>query len=136
MSKAFVLILMVLMTISCKKAIEEIQKDLVVEAMTSGQWVVTNYVKGTSNITSDFSGYAFVFKENKTVDAIKTGSVQHTGTWDGNANAQTITSSFNNANVPLTLLNGTWSITRNNWTFVEATQTVNGEVRTLRLDKQ
>jgi hypothetical protein len=33
------------------------------------------------------------------------------------------------------LLNGTWQITNSDWTFVEASQTINNELRTLRLEK-
>jgi hypothetical protein len=69
------------------------------------------------------------------VEAIKNGSVESKGTWEGNAGNKTIASAFNNASAIVTLLNGTWNITKNSWTYVEATQTVNGEVRMLRLDK-
>ena len=34
-------------------------------------------------ITSDFSAYKFQYYSNYTVDAIKNGVVEKTGTWDG-----------------------------------------------------
>jgi hypothetical protein len=47
-----------------------------------------------------------------------------------------IVASFPNATNPLVLLNGTWHVTDNSWTYVKATMTVGTEVRSLRLDKQ
>ena len=131
----FVLGCIVLFT-SCKKIKEEIQEDLVIDAMTNGQWKVTNYTKGSINHTPDFDVYRFQFKENNSVDAINNGSVEKTGSWRGDAAAKTIFSEFTNANPTLTLLNGTWQITRNSWTYVEAKQTINGTEHNVRLDKQ
>jgi hypothetical protein len=112
-----------------------VQEDLVVKAMTDGQWRVTSFKRDNNDVTAGFSTYTFQFKEDKTVEAINNGSVESKGTWNGNAEIKTITSSFNNASATVMLLNGTWKITNNSWTFVEATQSVNNEVRTLRLDK-
>jgi len=122
--------------LSCKKAIEKIQEEKVIEAMTTGLWKVTSYTMGGMNHTSDFAPYLFQFKNNNTVDAINNGTVEKSGSWAGDPNARTITSQFQNANATLTLLNGTWNITRNSWTYVEARQMVNGSEHTLRLDKQ
>lgn len=112
------------------------QEDMVVNAMVNGQWKVTNFKKAGLDITTDFANYKFQFKTNFTVDAINSGTVEKTGSWNADATAQTITSSFTNAVDPLVLLNGTWQITNNSWTWVEAKQTVNGELLNLRLDKQ
>ncbi len=87
------------------------------------------------DVTADFAGYKFQFKSNKTVDAIKNNSIEKTGTWDGNAYSRRITSNFPNATNPLLLLNGTFVITDSGLTYVEANQTVAGEIRMLRLDK-
>lgn len=120
---------------SCKKIVESVQEDLVVKAMTDGQWRVTKFTRDNTDVTTDFSAYKFQFRSNNTVEAINNGSSETTGTWSANASARTIASSFSSANATVSLLNGTWTITNNSWTFVEATQTVNSEVRTLRLDK-
>ena len=120
---------------SCKKLAESVQEDLVVSAMTDGQWRVTIFKRDAADVTTSFSPYVFQFKKDNSVEAINTGSVESRGTWKGNAENRTIVSSFPSANSTVTLLNGTWQITKNSWTFVEATQTVNNEVRTLRLDK-
>lgn len=121
---------------ACKKQIQQQEANIIVQAMVSGQWKVTGFTKGGTDITSDFSPYKFQFKSDYSVDAINNGIVEKTGTWNADANAQTITSNFINAGNTLLLLNGTWKITNSTWTSVQATETVGGEVRTLRLDKQ
>lgn len=118
---------------SCNK--EEMTKNAVINAMTSGQWRVASFKDDATDITTDFAPYKFQFKENLTVDAINNAAVEKTGTWTADANTKTITSTFDNVNAPLILLNGTWKITDNSWAFVEATQTVNGKLRNLRLEK-
>src|ERR1700687_239960 len=92
----------------CKKAIENKQEDLILKAMTDGQWIITSFTHNGSNITSDFSPYKFKYYSNKTVDAINNGTVENTGSWDGNATTLTITANFTNAAYPLTLINGSW----------------------------
>ena len=120
---------------SCKKIIEAAQEDIIVKAMTDGQWRATKFTRDNSDVTADFSSYKFQFRSNKTVDAINNGATEATGTWNGDGEKRTIASNFPAANATVTLLNGTWQVTKNSWTFVEATLTVNNEVRSLRLDK-
>lgn len=121
---------------SCKKTIEQIQEDLVIKAMTDGQWKITNFVYNSNNITTDFDTYRFKYYSNKTVDAINNGTVEKTGNWDGNSSNMTTWANFTGAVHPLILINGTWQITRNSWTYVEASQTVGADTKTMRLDKQ
>jgi len=135
MKKLFITVLLILPFLSCVKTKEEIGEDLVIKAMTSGQWVVTKFMQNGTNITADFSGYKFQYYSNKTVDAIKNGSTEKTGNWDGNATAMTTWANFSNVTYPLDLINGTWNITNNGWTYVEAGQTIGTDVKTLRLDK-
>ncbi|MFZ9388360.1 MAG: hypothetical protein ACO25B_10790 [Chitinophagaceae bacterium] len=121
----------------CKKTIENIQEDLVIKAMTDGQWAITSFIKNGSDITSTFSSYRFKYYNNpKKVDAINSGSVETTGDWGGNSADMTTWANFSTASYPLTLINGTWNINRNSWTYVEATQTVGAEIYRMRLDKQ
>jgi len=126
-------IIFLFVLIGCVKKKEE---NIVVNAMVNGQWKVTKFKKGSTDVTTDFSSYLFQFKTNFTVDAINNGTIEKTGSWNADASAETITSTFSNAANPIVLLNGTWQITNNSWTWVEASQTVNGEVQNLRLDKQ
>lgn len=135
MKNLFALVFLLTSFAGCKKAIENIQEDMVIKAMTDGQWRVSRFTRDGNEVTASFSPYMFQFKANETVDAINNGTKESTGSWKGNAEQRTIVSAFNNSNQTLQLLNGTWQITRNSWTYVEATQTVNSEVRTLRLDK-
>jgi hypothetical protein len=104
--------------------------------MTDGQWGVTSFTQNGTNITTDFASYKFKYYSNKTVDAIKSGAVEKTGTWDGNASMMTTWANFSSPPYPLNLINGSWHIDRNSWTYVEATQIAGTETRTMRLDKQ
>lgn len=104
--------------------------------MTDGQWKVTSFTNNGTNITTDFSTYRFKYYSNKTVDAINSGTVEKTGNWDGNATTMTTYASFTAASYPLTLINGSWKINNNSWTFVIATQIVGADTKTMRLDKE
>ena len=119
----------------CKKTIEKKQDDAIIKAMTDGQWSVTSFVQNGTDITTSFSGYKFQYYSNKTVDAIKNGTVEKTGTWDGEASTMTTWANFTNAAAPLSLINGSWHIDNNSWTYVVATQTATSETKTMRLDK-
>jgi hypothetical protein len=133
MKKLYPLLLLIIL-VGCKK--EKKAENIVIQAMVNGQWKVTNFSKGGTDMTTSFSTYKFQFKTDFTVDAINNGSVEKTGSWNADAAAQSITSTFSNAVNPVALLNGTWAITNNSWTWVEAKQTLNGELLSLRLDKQ
>lgn len=119
----------------CKKTVENAQLDALMNLITTGQWQVSSFVKGNLNVSEQFTAYAFQFKSNETVDAISNGAVVKTGTWVGNTTNLTIQSNFENAGLPLNLLNGTWSIKKTSTTYVEATRQVNAELWALRLDK-
>ena len=136
MKKLYTLFVLVIIFSSCEKTAEKIGEDLVIKAMTDGQWKVTKFTQNGTDITSSFSGYKFQYYSNKTVDAILNGVTERTGIWDGNATAMTTYASFPGASNPISLIDGTWNITKNSWTYVEATQINGAETKTLRLDKQ
>lgn len=125
-----------LLLAGCKKTADTVQEDLVIKAMTDGQWAITNFVHNGTTITSSFSNYKFKYYSNKTVDAINNGTVEKTGAWDGDAATMTTSANFNGAAYPLSLINGSWNIQNNGWTYVVATQTSGMETKTMRLDKQ
>ena len=131
-----VLIALLFLTVKCKKSIEKIGEDLVLQAMTNGEWAITSFTRNGNNITSDFSTYRFKYHVDRTVDAFKSGTLEKTGTWDGNATTMTTSAYFINPPYPLDLINGDWHIDNNSWTFVVATQTIGSETKTMRLDKQ
>jgi hypothetical protein len=119
----------------CKKAIEEKKADLVIQAMTNGQWIITNFVHNGTIITTDFYGYKFQYYSDKTVDALKNGLLEKKGTWDGDASTMTTWANFTDVTNPLLLINGSWNIENSGWTHVVASQNINGETKTMRLDK-
>jgi len=120
MKRLYVLFLFLPFGGCIKKAIEQKQEDIVVKAVTDGQWKVMWYECNYSYV-SDFAPYTFQFRENNTVEAINNGVVENTGTWSASAESKTITSQFNNTNSnALLLLNYTWTITGSSWTSVNA----------------
>ncbi len=119
--KTFVLLTFLFLSFaSCKKSIADAQEDAVIRIMTSGQWYITKYLKANTDITNDFNGYTYQFFENRTVNALMNNAVQKSGIWQGNANELTIYAEFRDAVYPLTLLNGTFTITNSGDNFVEA----------------
>lgn len=129
------LLLLIVLSTGCKKAIENKKEDLLIQAMTDGQWAITNFVYNGNTITADFSNYKFQYYSDKTVDAIKNGTVDNTGTWDGDISSRTTWANFNNVSNPLNLINGSWHIDDNSWTFVIASQNTGGQTKLMRLDK-
>lgn len=136
MSRVFIIMLTALLFSSCKEAIEEKKENMILDAMTDGRWVVTNYAKGSINATPTFSDYTFQFHRDRTVDALKSSTFEKKGLWAENASNLTIEATFSNVSEPLILLNGIWQITKTTWSSVDAIQIVNGEQRVLRLEKQ
>jgi hypothetical protein len=137
MKRLRLLLPFILICFSCKKTIENTQEDLVIKAMTDGHWGITSFIHNGIDITVDFNGYKFKYYDNpKKVDAIKNGTVEKTGDWGGNAVDKTTWANFSGASVPISLINGAWNITRNSWTYVEASQSNGTETKTMRLDKQ
>ncbi|GAC1418001.1 MAG: hypothetical protein NVS1B13_15580 [Flavisolibacter sp.] len=133
--KIFATILILCCLGACKKTVQRVQENYIVSAMTSGQWKVSSYLKGSIDTTSAFTNYQFQFKANNTVDAVNNSVLINTGTWSGNMTDGTISANFVNAPSPLPLLNGQWKITNSTQVSVEAYQIVNGELRKLKLNK-
>lgn len=119
----------------CKKILENKAEDMIIQAMTSGQWKITVFTHNGTDITASFADYRFQYYSNKTVDAIKNGTVEKTGNWDGNASTMTTWANFPNVTEPLLLINGSWKINNNSWTYVVASQTNGTETKSMRLEK-
>ncbi|HEX6191063.1 MAG TPA: hypothetical protein VFZ42_01810 [Chitinophagaceae bacterium] len=133
--KTFLPLLLILISFTgCKKTIEKIQEDAIIKAMTDGQWKITSFTLNGTDITSSFSTYKFQYYSNKTVDAINNGSVEKTGTWDGDAATMTTSATFNGALVPLSHINGSWHIDNSSWTYVVASQS-GAQPKVMRLEK-
>jgi hypothetical protein len=136
-SAKFVLLLLII-SISiahCAKKKEEIKKDLVIQLMTSGRWLVQNFSENSTDVSNEFINYEFQFFENGTVQAIN-GSVTTTGTWVGDANALTIYSNFVIGSNTILRLNETWKITNNTLSLVEAIPANPGRTAYLKLVKK
>ena len=98
---------------SCKKAIEAIKEQLVVDAITDGIWTVTKFTETGTNKTSDYTGWEFQYFNNGTSVAKKTGNADVPGNWSGNAADFSFTAGFTTTPpVPLEKLAGTWTVTR------------------------
>lgn len=119
---------------SCKKIIEEQQKNAFLEVMTNGHWHVESYSEGTTDITTLFSGYNFKFEEDGTVTGIN-GNTNSRGSWVGDIENYTINSNFPDAGDPLRKLNGVWKITNTKLDFVNAEMTTNQGKMLLKLRK-
>ena len=116
-----VLLVLSLGGVQCKKVKEDLGKKFIINAMTSGLWIVQVFTDNNIDITTDFSGYEFQFKEDGKVFAIKTATAEQVlGAWEGNVNDLTIFSNFPGAGDPLLKLNDTWKITNNTTKLVEA----------------
>jgi hypothetical protein len=135
-AKFILLLLLISISIAhCAKKVEEIQKDLVIQVMTSGRWLVQNFSENTVDVSNEFTNYEFQFFENGTVQAIN-GAVISTGTWVGNASALTIYTNFPVGSIPIIRLNDTWKITNNTLSLVEAIPSNAGRTAYLKLVKK
>ena len=94
---------------SCKKYIQQQEKNAVLSIMTNGLWYVSGYKQNDSDITASFSGYLFKFDANNTVTGTK-ANVSVKGQWSADIASRTIVADFPGAGDPLVLLNKTWTI--------------------------
>lgn len=141
MRQLLILFVLALMLGGCKKTIKKIQEEtaetLIVKAITDGRWTVTVYTDGTTDYKSEFDGYEFQFKTDRTVDAIKNSATEATGTWnEDKVNIAIIADYPSTAAVTLQRLDGNWKLKDSNWTWVKAQQTINGTLFTLELRKK
>ncbi len=122
---------------SCKKYVQQQEKNAILQIMTTGVWYVTEYQQNGADITSTFSGYVFKFDANGTVTGIKAGT-STTGSWSANISALTITSDFPGAGDPLKELDETWKITDSgtNYVVANSTDSTNHTTNNLQLVKQ
>ncbi|HTE13348.1 MAG TPA: hypothetical protein VK645_20355 [Chitinophagaceae bacterium] len=124
------------LSFSCKKAIEQKQKNIIIDAMTNGRWYVEQYKENITDVTGDFLGYEFQFYENGNVDGIK-NTITKTGTWTTDISNYTISAVFPaDASDTLKRLNYTWKITDSYLDYVEAKTTTSGGDNILHLRKK
>lgn len=122
-------------SLSCKKAVEEQYNDIIKKLMTDGSWVITKFTENGTYITSSFNGWVYKFNDNNTITATQGATIQ-SGTWQSDVSTQTITAQFANAvGDPLVKLNGTWKIANSTPTVGNFTQTKNSIPYTMELTK-
>lgn len=117
----------------CSK--KEVQKNIIIQAVTNGRWVVQQFTENTLDVSTEFKTYEFQFYENGTVQAIN-GSVITNGSWTANPDDRTISSVFPTGNDTLKRLNDTWRIFNNSFTLVEANPTNSARSAYLKLVKK
>lgn len=91
----------------CKKTIEEKIEEQAIMLMTDGSWLVTKFVEGSTDITSQFNGWEFTFKNDFTMTGVK-GATTVSGVWYYDFSSKTITTQANSPVSPLEKLNGSW----------------------------
>jgi hypothetical protein len=120
--RVFISLFIIAGVFSCKKLVENTQRNALMDVITNGQWHVETFMNGTDSITSEFSGYNFKFNEDGTVVGLK-DSINITGSWQGDIANYSIISSFPETAQPLTKLNGTWKIKDSELDYVAAEMT-------------
>lgn len=120
---------------ACKKVVEDKKQDLILDAMTNGQWYVFSFIDGGTDISTSFSPYTFQFYRDGTVSGF-TATTEDKGIWAGDPNALTINSDFPTAAEPVNKLNAIWKLTNYTMDYVKAEATVTGVVRKLYLKKK
>jgi len=118
---------------SCSK--EKIEQNIIVDAVTNGRWLVTQFTEAGTDVSSEFVVFEFQFYDNGTVQAIN-GSTITPGTWTANVDAKTITSTFTSSNTTLNRLNDTWKIFNSSLTLVEANPLNTSRVAYLKMNKK
>jgi hypothetical protein len=141
MNKLFTTIAIAALTIttvvSCsKEKTQQKIEDLAIQIMTSGTWIVTKFMEGPVETTSQFAGWECQFYSNLSCEAIKAGN-RVAGTWNASTAAQTITGQFPAGSpAPLEKINGTWKVVKSNFTYGEFTQTKAGVDYRMELTKK
>jgi hypothetical protein len=122
---------------SCKKYIQQQEKNAVLGIMTNGFWYVSGFQQNDSDLTASFSGYLFKFDANNIVTGTK-DNIPVQGVWSADISKLTITTNFPAAGEPLRELNETWKITDSYTDSVSAkvTDTVDHTTNILQLHKQ
>ena len=135
MKKLVWISIMVCLLGACSKAIEEKKEDIILDAMTNGQWYIYSFKEGNTDISSSFSPYTFQFYRDGKVSGF-TSETEDKGTWVGDVNTLSIITNFPAASEPVSKLNATWKITNNTWDYVKAETTVQGVKHLLHLKKK
>ena len=127
--------LALVLSTSCKKAIEKKVQDMVMNAITSGEWIVEQYKEGDTNLSNLFLNYSFKFNSNGTLIGTLNGTATE-GTWEPNTTDFTIFTDFPTAGDPVKKLNGLWKIKDSDWDYVKAEMKTDNGTKLLILRKK
>jgi len=104
----------------CSKS--TIESNIIIDAMTSGRWVVDQFKENNLDCTTQFAAYEFQFEKAGTITAYKTNTPT-SGIWIADIPLRTIFAKFPITNDTLKKLNDTWKVYNNTLTLVEANPT-------------
>jgi hypothetical protein len=127
-------VICILFAFSCKKAVEDQKRQMVMSFITNGHWKVESYLVDTVAITTEFEGYKFKFNDDGSVTG-DNGSTSASGTWIGEVSDYSITSQFPGSGDPFQKLDGHWVIKDSGLTFVKADLNASGATMHLHLVK-
>ena len=65
-------LLLAICIVGCKKTIEKAQEDAVIDAITSGFWLITKYQKGSADMTNSLAAISFNSKKTIRLTPLKT----------------------------------------------------------------
>jgi hypothetical protein len=120
----------------CKKAVVDASKELLLDIMTNGRWVIEVYSQDNMDLTAEYTGYEFQFYRDGKLEGIK-GSEVMSGTWVPDTRNLTMQSNFpTGSNTLLIRLNETWKITKSSMSHVEAKPLSNTKTAYLKLIKK
>jgi hypothetical protein len=132
--RIFIPVIYVLLSLACKKAVEDQKRQAVMSFITNGHWKVQSYLVDTASITAEFEGYKFKFNDDGSVVG-DNGTTSASGTWIGEVSDYSITSAFPGAGNPLEKLDGHWVIKDSGLTYVKADLKTAGPTMHLHLVK-
>jgi hypothetical protein len=121
---------------ACKKAVENVKEDLVMDLITNNLWLISNFKEGTTDLTGNFAAYQFKFNRDGSVLGQKSGEPDAVGNWKGNSDDMSITSSFPSGPAPLDKLTGKWMITKTTLSSVKSNRVAGSITYNLDLVKK
>lgn len=136
MSRLLITMVVLLLLGSCKKAKEHIEEERALNFLDGSEWKITFFIKGSNDISADFSTYIFRFNKDFTINVLRNNTTASTGTWKGDIPNRTISANFPTAAHPVVLLNATWNITQSTDHSVSASTFAGNELRQLKMEKQ
>lgn len=120
---------------SCKKMVEDMQADIVLDLLTKGDWFIEEFRMNEEDNTHLFSDYVFRFDKQGGVKYFylnETGS----GTWKENLENYSITTHFPSATSPVDMLNAEWKIITGLQDYCEAKTTGEGKTYFMKFRKK